>query len=165
MTTEEGSRTWVDLEEFIHSQGIEAEIIAYSSETPTVQAAADVVGCAPAQIVKSLLFLVDQQPVLAISPGQLKIDRRKIASHFGVGRKRVRLADADEVQEQTGYPVGAVPPFGLKKPVPALLDPAVLDYETVYAGGGSSDRLLRIPSSELMRITAATMVSLQSIDD
>ena len=162
MTAVEKLRNWEDLGSWIQSHGVDAEIIAFSSETPTVQAAANAVGCSPGQIVKSLLFLVDQQPVLVISPGELKVDRRKLADHFGVGKKRIRLATADVVKRNTGYPVGAVPPFGLLKQLETLMDPAVLNHGTVYAGGGSPDRLLRIASDELQRITEAVMISLRS---
>jgi Cys-tRNA(Pro) deacylase len=158
----ENIQTWEDLEGWIQSQGVDAEVIAFSSETPTVEAAASAVGCSPGQIVKSLLFFVEQRPILAISPGELKVDRRKLAAHFGVGKKRIRLANADEVQDWTGYPVGAVPPFGLRKKIATFMDPAVLDHEMIYAGGGSPDRLLRIAPAELQRITEAVMVSLRS---
>ncbi len=115
--------------------------------------------------MKSLLFFIEQRPILAISPGESKVDRRKLAVHFGVGKKRIRLANADEVEDWTGYPVGAVPPFGLRTQIETLMDPAVLKHEIIYAGGGSLDRLLRIAPAELQRITEAVMVSLRAPAD
>ncbi|MCK5317488.1 MAG: hypothetical protein KAJ55_06210, partial [Anaerolineales bacterium] len=82
-----------DLAHFLRERGLRAELLALPVKTPTVEAAADAVGTSSEKIVKSVLFMVDDRPVLAITSGSRRIDRRRIAKNFGVGRKRVRLAD------------------------------------------------------------------------
>ena len=87
-----------ELEHFLREQGSQAELLALPVEVSTVEAAAEAVGTTADKIVKSVLFMVDGQPVLAISSGARRIDRRRIAQRFAVGRKQVRLADEFQVQ-------------------------------------------------------------------
>jgi prolyl-tRNA editing enzyme YbaK/EbsC (Cys-tRNA(Pro) deacylase) len=144
-----------DLVRFIESHHVMANILELDVATPTVEDAANAVGTSAEQIVKSLLFLVDGRPVVMITCGTSHVDRRPIAAYFSVGRKRVKLADADTVLEITGYPIGAMPPFGLSQPLPTLMDRRVLEHEVVYAGGGGLDALMRISPIELLRVTGA----------
>jgi prolyl-tRNA editing enzyme YbaK/EbsC (Cys-tRNA(Pro) deacylase) len=144
-----------DLAHFITEAGIAAELVPMALETPTVPAAAAALGVAPAQIVKSLLFLIRGEPVLVIASGDALVDRRPLADHFGCGRKQVKLADAQTVLEITGYWVGGVPPFGHLTRVQTLMDRAVLAWDVVYGGGGDDRTLLRITPEELARVTGA----------
>ena len=107
------------------------------------------------QIVKSVIFWVDERPFLVYGCGTRRVDSRKLAARLQVGRKRVKLADADQVLDITGYAVGTVPPVGLKTPMPAYMDPAVRQYEVIYAGGGGIDALLKMTTTELLRVSNA----------
>ncbi|GEM_PF-110327 len=152
--------TPTDLQAFLDSHAIRAEILHLDAPTPTVETAARAVGAQPDQIVKSVLFLVRGEPVLAVACGTARIDRRKLAAHYRVGRKRVKLAAADAVLRITGYPAGAVPPFGHPQPIPTLLDPGVLVHEQVYAGGGAGNALVRLHPADILRVTAAQVLDL-----
>ncbi|MEW6569051.1 MAG: YbaK/EbsC family protein [Chloroflexota bacterium] len=151
-----------DLARFLEAHRLEAEIVRLPVDTPTVEAAARAVGAVPGRIVKSLLFLVDGQPVVVIACGNQRIEARAVATHFGLGRKRVRLAGPQAVLDATGYPVGALPPFGHRQPLPTLIDRRVLEHDVVYAGGGSIDALLRVASADIVRLTRATPLDLTS---
>lgn len=152
--------TSADLLKFIESNGIDAEIVTLEVHTPTVESAAEAVGVDPNRIIKTLLFLVDDEPVVAISCGTDPIDRKKLAKYFEVGRKRVKLAGANRVLEETGYAVGAVPPIGGHKRLQTFLDPRVLKYEEVYAGGGAINALLRISPADIFRLSSAVELNL-----
>jgi prolyl-tRNA editing enzyme YbaK/EbsC (Cys-tRNA(Pro) deacylase) len=149
-----------DLVRFIVQHGIAADIVPVSVETPTVPAAAAALGVETSQIIKSLLFLVREQPVLVIAGGDRLVDRGVLAAKFGVGKKQIRLADAETVLRLTGYPAGGVPPFGHPAPLPTLLDRAVLAWDAVYGGGGDDHTLLRVAPGELARVTGAEWVDL-----
>lgn len=151
-----------DLTRWIAENGVAAEVVWLSVETPTVQAAADAVNAPPEAILKSLLFLADGQPYLVIANGLTKVDRGKLSAHWGLSKKRVKLASAEKVLELTGYPVGAVPPFGHRTPLPTLMDPAVLDQPIVYAGGGGIQTLVRLTTPELCRVVGPEIVSVVS---
>jgi len=60
--------------------------------------------------------------------------------------------------------VGGMPPFGHRRPLPVLLEAAVLEQPVVYAGGGSDGAMLRISPRELLRATAARLVSFAPSD-
>lgn len=150
--------TPVDLAGFITASGIAAEILPVAVETPTVPAAAAALGVAPAQIIKSLLFLIRDQPVLVIASGDRLVDRGVLAARFGVGKKQIKLADAETVLRLTGYPAGGVPPFGHPTPLLTLLDRGVLAWAAVYGGGGDDRTLLRVAPDELARVTGAEWI-------
>lgn len=149
-----------DLTHFVKTRSVAGEVIWLPVETPTVEDAARAVGTSPERIVKSLLFLVDGRPILALACGPTRVDTRAIAAHFGVGRKRVKLAGPDAVLVATGFPVGALPPFGHRQPLPTLIDSQVLKQREVFAGGGSINALLRTSPAEIVRITTAVEVDL-----
>jgi Cys-tRNA(Pro) deacylase len=130
--------------------------------TPTVQAAANAVGVSPSEIVKSILFLIAEAPVMVIASGPSLVDRRLLARHFGVGRKQVKLAQGKEVQALSGYAIGAVPPFGHLSPLETVMDHQVLQLEQVYAGGGARDVLIRVAPEEIQKVTRATVLNLIS---
>jgi prolyl-tRNA editing enzyme YbaK/EbsC (Cys-tRNA(Pro) deacylase) len=154
------------LEEFNRGAGVRAELLTLDDPTPTVETAARAVHAPADAIVKSLLFLVEQaggqpQPVLAVLCGSARVDRRAIAGEFGVSRKRVRLAAADEVAAISGYEVGAMPPFGHRQPLATLVDSAVLEQPVVYAGGGSEHTLMRLAPDEILRVSGAKVIRLR----
>jgi Cys-tRNA(Pro) deacylase len=140
-----------DLEEFIRNHAIRAEVIRLSVETPTVELAASAVGTEPERIVKSLLFLVRDRPLLVIACGTQNVDRRAIARYKATGAKQVRLARPEAVRSITGYVVGALPPFGHLEPIPTVVDRQVVQLPEVFAGGGSIRALLRIEPAELLQ--------------
>lgn len=132
------------------------------TDTPTVDRAAAVVGTTPEQIVKSLLFLVDEKPLLVIARGLENVDRRAISRHMQVGRKKVSLADPAAVLAITGYPVGALPPFGHRASIRTIMDGKVTGLPLIYAGGGSPRALIRMPPAELLRVCGAEIVDVQA---
>lgn len=149
--------TSIDLQNFIDSQQIEAEFIHLPTHTPTVAAAAAAVEVDPAQIIKSVLFLADKRPVLVIASGLTRIDRKGLADYLGVSRRRVKIANADQVRKYTGYVAGAVPPFGHKEGIRTVVETAVtqLSQPVVYGGGGDVDALLRLTVATLLGVVGS----------
>src|SRR5207249_84328 len=90
--------------------GLDVEVRAFPQGTRTAADAAAAIGCDVAQIVKSLVFVIDHEPIVALVGGADRLDERRLAR--AAGGDRVRRAHADEVRLATGYGVGGVPPFG-----------------------------------------------------
>jgi Cys-tRNA(Pro) deacylase len=149
-----------DLEEFMRQHGIQGEILYLEVPTPTVESAAEAVEADPENIIKSILFTINQEPVLAITCGPSHIDRRAIAQHFNIGRKKVKLADPHTVVSITGYQVGGMPPFGHLSSLPTLIDQRVLEKDVVYAGGGSDQTLLHIKPETILSAAQGQVVDL-----
>lgn len=154
-----------DLAAYVRRNGLAAEIMRLETPTPTVLAAAMAVGSAPEQIGKSILFFIHDAPHLVIANGLYRLDYRRLAAYFGVGRRTIRLANAEQVAVITGYPVGAVPPFGHRQVVPTLIEARVLAQPIIYVGGGALDALVRLTTLELQRALAAPVVDLVASDN
>jgi Cys-tRNA(Pro) deacylase len=145
--------TSADLQRFIEAQQIEATILPLNEHTPTVPDAARALAVEPEQIIKSLVFLVKDEPLLVINNGLAKVDRRKVADRLGVGKKQVKFASAEQALEITGYVVGSMPPFGHRRKLPTFIDPAVTEFDTIFGGGGDINAMLRLTPGELLRVT------------
>jgi prolyl-tRNA editing enzyme YbaK/EbsC (Cys-tRNA(Pro) deacylase) len=154
--------TPADLKTFIDQNDINGEIVYLDTPTPTVETAAQAVGTDPKHIVKSVLFTINDQHVLAITNGLRLIERRVIAGRYEVGRKRVKLSPPDIVLAITGYPIGTVPPFGHTNPLTVLIDPHVLEMQEIYAGGGAHNALIRLNPGDILRITKAEVLDLHN---
>ncbi len=152
------SMTSNDLQRFIENHGIEAVILPMTAHTPTVSDAARELGVDADQIIKSLVFSVEDQPLLLINNGTARVDRKKVAAFLGVGRKRVKFAGSEQALAFTGYVVGSMPPFGHRRKMRTLVGPAVTRLEVIFGGGGDIDAMMRLTPSELLRVTEAEVV-------
>jgi prolyl-tRNA editing enzyme YbaK/EbsC (Cys-tRNA(Pro) deacylase) len=90
------------------------------------------------QIVKSLVFAVDGEAVVALVSGDNLLDEEKLATCAG-GDTAWR-EDADTVRDATGYPVGGVPPFGYREPLRIFIDEDLLEYEELWAAASTSTK-------------------------
>ena len=151
-----------DLAQYISNCGIQAELVRLAVETPTVTAAAEAVGVSPEQICKSLLFISEELPVLVIASGNAPVSYKLLAQTLNVSRRKLKIAGPDEVLQFAGFRVGTVPPFGHPNPLSTFVDSGVLEQQILYAGGGSIDTLLKIESTELLRVTKGVSADLQS---
>jgi len=149
-----------DLQTFIETNHVQATILSMNGHTPTVSDAARELGVETDQIIKSLVFLADGDPLLVINNGLARVDRKKLAAVLGLGRKKVKFATADQALAITGFVVGSMPPFGHRQRLRTLVDPAVTSLDTLYGGGGNIDAMMRLTSRELIRVTAAEVAAL-----
>jgi prolyl-tRNA editing enzyme YbaK/EbsC (Cys-tRNA(Pro) deacylase) len=133
------------------------QIRFFESTTATSQQAADNIGCELGQIVKSILFIIDGQPIVVLTSGDQYVDDRKLATRFEVGRKKVKTAKPEECIAIYGYAPGAVPPLAYRSPnIIVLADEALQRYETVYAAGGAHNAIFPVELTQLIAITGAT---------
>lgn len=151
------------LSDFLRENSISAEMQSLPDSTSTVADAANALGVTPDHIVKSVLLVADSVPVLVIACGTSRIDTKAVASHLGVSKKRVKLADPVTVREVTGFDVGGVPPFGHKSSIRTLIDNRVLSLSWVYAGGGVSNKVLKLSIADILRATGAEPVNLSPV--
>jgi prolyl-tRNA editing enzyme YbaK/EbsC (Cys-tRNA(Pro) deacylase) len=138
---------------YLRDAGAEARIEEFPEGTPTAADAAAAAGCRLDQIVKSLVFLCDGRPVLALIPGDRRGDPEKIAR--SVGAEAARVAKADEVERATGFAPGAVAPFPLPAVQDVLLERTLLRHSLVWAGAGSPNHMVGLAPVELSRLARA----------
>jgi Cys-tRNA(Pro) deacylase len=138
---------------FMREAGAEARIEEFPDGTHTAADAAAAVGCGVEQIVKTLVFLCDGAPVVALVPGDRRGDSGKVAAAFGSAS--ARIATRDEVEDATGFAPGAVAPFPLPKVSTIYLDPRLLTHPRVWVGAGSERHVVGLSPSELARLSRA----------
>jgi Cys-tRNA(Pro) deacylase len=141
--------------------GLKIRIKEFEATTRTAQDAANAIGCTVAQIVKSLLFLVDGQPVMALVSGPNQLDEKKLAELRGVGKKKVKRSDAETAREMTGFAIGGVPPFGHKVKLPTYIDEDLLTFEVIWAAAGTPNAVFAITPAELVRATGGVVTTLK----
>ncbi len=138
--------------------GVEVRPHEYRDGTRTAADAARSIGVELGQIVKSLVFCVDGEVVIALVAGDNRLDEAKLARCAG-GRKAWR-EDADTVRDATGFPVGGVPPFGHREPLRVFVDEDLLGYDELWASAGTSHHNFSITPDALVRVTAGTVCDL-----
>jgi prolyl-tRNA editing enzyme YbaK/EbsC (Cys-tRNA(Pro) deacylase) len=124
----------------------------------TAADAAAAIGVEVGQIVKSLIFAVDGEVVVAYVSGANQLDEARLAAAGGVKCARV---DADTVRQATGFPIGGVPPFGHDTPLRAFVDPDLLGYEVVWAAAGTWHDVFPIAPGDLVRASEGVVIDLK----
>jgi Cys-tRNA(Pro) deacylase len=139
--------------------GIQIDIRQFDQSTRTAQEAADAIGVSLGQIVKSLVFLADGQPVLVLASGPNRTDTAKLAREAGA--RQVQRASADEVQAATGFVIGGVPPIGHSRPLSIYFDRDLLQYDTVWAAAGTPNTVFPVEPHRLAQASGAVIADLK----
>ena len=141
--------------------GLEITTRRFPEGTKTAQDAANAIGVLVGQIVKSLVFAVDGEIVMAYVSGANQLDEKKLAAAAG-GVKCSRV-DADAVREATGFPIGGVPPLGLATQLRIFIDPDLLKYDEVWAAAGTWNDVFPIDPKLLQRSASGVVVDLRRV--
>lgn len=139
--------------------GLAVSVRTFPEGTKTAADAAAAIGVEVGQIVKSLVFTIDGEPVVALVSGANQLDERRLAAE--AGGATCRRAEADLVRSATGYPIGGVPPFGHAQLLPVYLDRDLLDYDEVWAAAGTWNDVFPIDPEVLVRATGAAVADLR----
>ncbi|MEZ4669028.1 MAG: YbaK/EbsC family protein [Anaerolineae bacterium] len=141
---------------------LDIRIRFFDNSTATSQLAADEIGCALGQIAKSICFVIDNQPVVVIASGDQRVDDRKLAVLFNVGRKQVKFATPEQCLELFGYAPGGVPPLAHRtKPRAVYLDQSLQQYEQIYPAGGSSNAIFGVTLQQLVHISGGVFADVR----
>ena len=143
------------------NQGLNITIKEFESSTRTAQDAANSIGCKVGQIVKSLLFVVDGRPTIALISGDNQLDEKKLAGLCGVGRKKVKRGNADIAREATGFAIGGVPPFGHTTKLPTYIDEDLFQFDVIWAAAGTPNTVFAITPEELVRVSTGKKATLK----
>jgi prolyl-tRNA editing enzyme YbaK/EbsC (Cys-tRNA(Pro) deacylase) len=139
--------------------GVAVEPRRFPEGTKTAADAAAAIGCEVGQIVKSLIFAVDSEVVLAYVSGANQLDEAKLAA--AAGGVRCSRVDADVVREATGFPIGGVPPFGHTTVLRVFVDPDLLAFDIVWAAAGTWTDVFSITPSDLLVAGAGVVTDLK----
>jgi Cys-tRNA(Pro) deacylase len=139
--------------------GLDIAVRTFPEGTKTAADAASAIGVEVGQIVKSLIFAVDGEVVVAYVSGANQLDERKLAAAAG-GRKAGRV-DADVVREATGFPIGGVPPFGHATALRVFVDEDLLAFDEVWAAAGTWNDVFALTPQDLVRASGGTVTDLR----
>jgi prolyl-tRNA editing enzyme YbaK/EbsC (Cys-tRNA(Pro) deacylase) len=131
--------------------GLTFDVRRFPEGTRTAQDAARALGCDVGQIVKSLVFVTDDGPFLALTSGANRADPWRLAAILGAGT--VTRADADQVRAATGFAIGGTPPFGHPERLRVVVDRDLMGYEVLWAAAGAPDAVFPIAPDDLLRAT------------
>ena len=131
--------------------GTPVQVRQLSESARTATEAASALGVEVGQIGKSLVFVADGEPVLAVLCGTDRADPEALARELGASR--VTRADADVVRQATGYPIGGVSPVDLPPSLPVLVDRALARFDEVWVAAGTPHAVFPTTFDELVRLS------------
>ena len=133
----------------------ELDVRVMDDSTHTAAEAAAAVGAPVAAIVKSLVLIAGDAPLLGLISGPNRVDTDVLSASLGVP---VRMAKAREAKDASGYSIGGVPPFGHPTPLPTVLDASLMGLDVVWAAAGSARAVFPISPGRLVELTGARVV-------
>ncbi len=125
-----------------------------SDSTRTAAEAAAAVGCDVAQIVKSLVVVVDGVLLLCLCAGDRRVDLGRLGAD-------ARMATAEEARAATGFAVGGVPPLGHAGPLRTVVDSSLRRFETVWCAAGTPRAVFGVETARLL----AALERAEVVDD
>jgi len=142
------------------AQGFTNQVIELPDSTRTAIEAATAVGCAVAQIAKSLIFQAkaSQRAILVIASGVNRVNEKRLVEQLG---EKVQKPDADFVREQTGFVIGGVAPLGHSRALTTYIDEDLLQYAEIWAAAGHPNAVFKLTPAELVQMTAGMVISIQ----
>jgi len=134
----------------LEARHIPYRVFRHSQPVNSVEQAAEQRGQRPGQVVRSIVFRLEQDEYLMVLVTGGRQVSWKALRHY-LGRSRLTMASADEVFKVTGYRIGTVSPFGLPQPMRILVDRSVMDEEEVSLGSGLRGVAILLKSKDLLQ--------------
>jgi Cys-tRNA(Pro)/Cys-tRNA(Cys) deacylase len=132
----------------------ELHVYDYDPDAPRVGLqAAESLGVEPAQVLKTLMALVDGKPVCAVLASDREVAMKKLAA--ATGGKSAQMMKPADAERITGYKVGGVSPFGQKRPVATVVDADALSHPLVFVNGGRRGLQVRLSPQDLVSVLPA----------
>lgn len=129
--------------QFLIQRRLSFEVVHYEHLEKGAEFAARATGFPLERTVKTLV--VDIGPkgnALALISGARQLDMKRLARALSV--KRVEMADALTAERITGYHVGGISPFGIRQPLPVVMDEGIIHLDQVLINAGQRGVMLRI---------------------
>ncbi len=132
--------------EYFRQFGMEDKVQEFEVSSATVELAAQALGVEGARIAKTLSFMVEEQPILILMAGDVKVDNSKYKAQF---HTKAKMMSAEQLDEFVGHQIGGVCPFGIKDGVEVYLDESMKRFTTVFPAVGSSNSAIELTIPEL----------------
>lgn len=148
------------VQDFLDGFGHGHSVVEHEGSTRTSEDAANAVGCAVAQIAKSLIFRTKEsgRPVLVVASGANRVDEKAVGRLIG---EKIERADADFAREATGFAIGGIPPIGHAVPPLVLIDADLMGLDAIWAAAGTPNAVFRLTPAELIAITGGRVEAIR----
>ena len=149
------------VQEALRARGFTNTVRELEVAVRTAAAAAEAVGCTPAQIVKSLVFrgVTSGRAVLVVASGAHRVSEAKLAALLG---EPVAMGDPRFVREVTGYAIGGIPPLAHARPIDTIVDAHLLTLGGLWAAAGHPNSLFELTGEELVRMTNGRVAEVEA---
>lgn len=138
---------------YLKQFNLDNKILEFETSSATVNLAAKTLNCEPGRIAKTMSFLVNDNPILIVLAGDIKIDNSKYKSEFHTKAKMIPYEDVEKI---IGHAAGGVCPFGINDSIEVYLDESLKKYETVFPACGSSNSAIELRINELEKTSKFT---------
>ena len=136
--------------DYFKTLNIDGRILEFDVSSATVELAAKALNCEGARIAKSISFMKNDEPILVVTAGDMKIDNAKYKKKFGV---KAKMLTPDEAAKLIGHAVGGVCPFAVNDGVKVYLDESLKRFDTVFPACGSSNSAIEVTVAELEKLS------------
>ena len=121
--------------------------------------ASQAIGMPPERTIKTLVVELSPKDYLVVlMPGTKTISFKKLAKSRGV--KRAAMVNTIQAERLTGYVVGGISPFGMKRQLPVAMEAGLLSFDSVAINGGRRGVMLIMDPRDVMKATNAQTVEL-----
>ena len=131
----------------VHEYVHDPRVRAFGEESVTA------LGLNPDQVLKTLVAVVDGEPLVGVVPVSGHLDLKALAS--AAGGRRAQMAPVELAERLTGYVIGGISPIGQRRALPTYLDEQAILFEVVYVSGGRRGLSLGIAPEDLRVVTGA----------
>jgi Cys-tRNA(Pro) deacylase len=147
------------VQEILARRGFANQVVEFAQTTRSAAEAAAAVGCAVAQIAKTIVFRGgDERAVIVIASGANRVDEKKVAAALDVA---LRKADAEFVRAETGYVIGGVSPAGLPAHCRVLIDRDLAAFSAIWAAAGAPNAVFPLTPDQLLRLCGGALADVK----
>lgn len=134
--------------QFLTQRGVSFEIVKYEHREKGAAYAADNTGFPLAKTIKTLVTDIGRHRyAVALVPGDKRLDLRKLAASLKA--KRAAMADSGTAERLTGYFVGGISPFGMKRRFKTVIHQSIMNQDAVMINGGQRGTMLKMKPADI----------------
>jgi prolyl-tRNA editing enzyme YbaK/EbsC (Cys-tRNA(Pro) deacylase) len=141
------------LQRRLADDGLAIDVVTLTDSARTAAQAAAALGCEVGQIVKSLVFVREGEPLMVLCAGDRRVD---------ADRRGLTPANADQARAATGFAIGGIPPLGYPRPLATLIDESLRRFATVWAAAGTPHDVFEVATEVLIAAIPAAEVTVVS---
>ena len=148
--------------QYLKGKKISFQVVRYEHAEKGARFAASATGYPLEATVKTLVVdLGAKHYGLVLMPGDKQLSMKLLAKACGV--KRAAMVDIPTAERITGYLVGGISPFGIKKKLPVVMDEGVMEFDKILINAGQRGAMLMIDPADIRKALACTVAKVAGV--